>query len=303
LDVAFVGSSLLLKGVDAPYFQRELSRVLGRPAQVMILAAYWQGMDLQYTMLRDLLEHRKVRMLVMSMPIPEFTSDRPHVEAYRWLRYGDEPDALAGLSLRSKATLYADFVLGAPRQWLTLVRHNRIGPQETSGDALGSEYDRTGYYGAPFVPEDIPAPPVAPSAAIYAPATARNFDFNGLPLGPYQRHFCEQIGEIIRQHGTHLTLLHVTTSEEPQATVVPERMYWPDVMRVPMQIVGLPASALFAGIPNNLFYNYFYDQHMNVNGKELFTRAVTPALIRIYGDVVQGVNLPAASAAKGVPTK
>ena len=36
-------------------------------------------------------------------------------EAYRSLRYGDFRDAIAGLSFGSKATLYADYVLGAPQ--------------------------------------------------------------------------------------------------------------------------------------------------------------------------------------------
>jgi hypothetical protein len=284
LDVAFVGSSLLLKGIDAPYFQSELSRALGRQAHVIVLAAYWQGMDMQYAVLRDLLEHRKVGLVVMSMPIPEFTSDRPHVEAYRWLRYGDYSNALAGLPLRSKATLYADYVLGAPRQLLTLLRPNQIFPDETRADRLGSEFDQRGYYGAPFVRENSEAVGIAPDAMIYSPANARSFDFNGPPLGPYQRYFCEQIGKQIRDHGTRLCVLHVTTSEEPQFTAAPERMFWPDVMRIPMQIVGVPSAVLFGGVPAANFYRYFYDQHMNVNGKELFTRTVTPALIKIYGE-------------------
>src|SRR6516165_11675820 len=34
VDVLFVGSSLLVRGVDIGYIERELSRQLGRPAQV-----------------------------------------------------------------------------------------------------------------------------------------------------------------------------------------------------------------------------------------------------------------------------
>lgn len=282
LDVAFVGSSLLLKGIDAPYFQIALSHALGRKANVILLAAYWQGMDLQYFLLRDLLEHRRVRMVVMSMPIPQFTSGRPHVQAYRWLRFGEDTDAIQGLPWLSRMTLYADAVLGAPRQFLSLLRPTWVDPRRTVSPSLGSEYDRAGYYGVPFVPDRLSPPHLAPEAMIYSGRTQAQFDFHGTPLAPYQEHWAREIGKLVRQHGVALTLLHVNDSEERGHTTVHERMFWPDVMGVSMTIIGVPTATLFSGVPDSRFYHFFYDQHMNINGKELFTAAVTPALIDAY---------------------
>ena len=282
LDVAFVCSSLLWKGFDTPYFQRELSRALGREANVVMIGSNWQGMDLQYVMLRDLLEHRKVRMLVTAMPIPQVDSDRPHVQLFRWLRFGEFPEVIAGLPLRSRLTLYADFVLGAPRQLLTLLRPNLVDPAKAMSASFGGRSEEMGYYGAPFVSEPADPPPLAPEDVIYSPRTAAVFDFNGRPLGPYQRHFAESIGELARNYGVRLVLIHVPVASERGQNVIRERMFWPDVLGTPATIIGVPSGTLFRNIPGDRFYRYYFDEHLNANGNRLFTRAITPALIRTY---------------------
>ena len=282
LDLVFVCSSLLAAAIDAPTVQRELSHALGREANVVVLGANWQGLDLQYTLLRDLLDHRKARMVVMSMPIPEFTSDRPHVQAFRWLRFGDYPEVLSSLPARSKFVLYSEYVLGSPRQWLTLLRPNLIDPASTISSTFGTEYQESGYYGAPYVREDREPPPIAPESGIYSAATARQFDFHGRPLGPYQLHFARALAGPIRRSGAWLTLLHVPVADERGMDVVPERMNWPDLIPAPMSIAGVPAGTIFAGKTPEQHYHYFYDQHMNTNGKMLFTRVITPTLVRIY---------------------
>src|SRR6185503_18812143 len=111
-------------GIDAPLVQRELTRALGRPARVLTFGMNFPGIDLQYVLLRDFLERRKARMVVFSMPTARHISDSPHVFAYRFMRYGEDVQALEGLSVRNRAALYAGEVLGAPRQFLSLLRPN-----------------------------------------------------------------------------------------------------------------------------------------------------------------------------------
>jgi hypothetical protein len=284
LDLVFVCSSLLHMGIDAPYVQRELSKQLGREARVVSLPVKWQGMDLQYVLLRDLLEHRHPKMVVMAMPIPTYTSDRPHVLAYRWLRYGEFPEVVEGLPLRSRVTLYADFVLGAPRQWLTLIRPNRVDPAKAVSPLLGSVYSRTGYYGAPFVEEPTIPPAIPTASMIYGPGTEARFDFDGAPLGPFQLHFALALGKLVEKYGSHLTLLHIPIDGERGNTRVPERMSWPTMLEPRPSMVGVPSAELFAGVSEERFYHYYYDQHFNVNGMRLFTRAVTPALLQVYAE-------------------
>jgi hypothetical protein len=158
LDVVFIGSSFIWSAIDAPYVQEELSRTLGRPARVLVLASVWPGLDRDYAILHDLLAHRRVRLVVLQFPNRDRptddpaadvnrVTDEPHVQAFRFLRVGDFPGVLDGLSARSRASLYAGAILGLPRHALSAIRPNFVAysPVEAT---LGARLEQKGYYGA-----------------------------------------------------------------------------------------------------------------------------------------------------------
>ena len=91
VDILFVGSSLMVRGVDMNYIEQQLSQQLGRPARVRYLALKWQGLDMQYMLMKDFLEHRKAGMVIMDMPTNALIGDSPHIQAYRWMRWGEFP--------------------------------------------------------------------------------------------------------------------------------------------------------------------------------------------------------------------
>jgi hypothetical protein len=69
-------------------------------------------------------------------------------------------------------------------------------------------------------------------------------------------------------------------------------MYWPAVVGLPSApILAIPSTVLFRDVPASEINNYYYDQHFNDNGKELFTRAITPALLDLYRKEVHGATL------------
>ena len=149
-DVLFLGSSLVRAAIDKPALEQALSTHLGRPAKVDILALNWQGIDLQYFLLRDFLQAHHVGLIVWNLPVPGSRSLFPHVEAFRWARFGEYSDALSGLPIRYRLALYGDMVLGAPRELLSHLRPNLLSREESDFHDHGVE---AGYYGAKFVPQ------------------------------------------------------------------------------------------------------------------------------------------------------
>ena len=93
IDVLILSTSLLWTAIDTPYLQTELSKAIGRDAEVVTLGSNWRGEDLNYVMLRDLLERRKVKSLIFSMPADYQIMDEPHNQSAHWLLYGDNPEA------------------------------------------------------------------------------------------------------------------------------------------------------------------------------------------------------------------
>jgi hypothetical protein len=285
VDILFCGNSLVGNAVDVPTVQRELSRAIGRQATVISLRQSWQGPDMNYFVTRDFLEQRKVKLLVIATPAWVHRSNQPHVQLLRVIRYGDHPGALDGLALRSRLAVYADNVLGASRQALNVLRPNLIDPHVEVPES--PNLHPAGYMGRPFVRRQVVVPPIPPASLIRSSESRDLFHFDGPPLNAYQLHFLQKTEELGQQHGALLVILHMPSPSERGSQVVPDRQLVPEVLGAGVAFAGVPSARMFANIPDAQFEDYFQDEHLNLNGSELFTGIITPALIQLYEQYTQ----------------
>lgn len=297
VDIAFMGSSHIWCGIHTPYVQQELSKQLGREAEVFTLGWPWAGFDALYFIARDLLAQRKVRMIVI------YDEDRspivPHPQAARWFRIGNDSEALAGLDASSKISLYGSAVLGVPRTLLTMARPNLIeDPMQSSPDFWETQFH------APRFAEQLgafrsqlgfnnkrsdfsiftPPPLVTPAdTVIYGDATRDDFKFSGRPMRDYQLHFAGKLAKLCRENGTRLVILDLPVFQEREQEKILERGAWPELLGEPVSLVGIPGAKLFAGISEEDVPRFFYNKsHLNQNGQDRFTPLITPALLKLY---------------------
>jgi hypothetical protein len=301
VDIALISSSHLWAGVDTPYLQNELSRQLGRPATVFTLGWPWPGFDVTYTVARDLLNQRRVRMLVIDDE-DERPHDAPHLLAAYWFRVGDEPNELRNLPGVDDVSLYGSAVLGMPRQLLSLVRRDPV--EDPASDRpnywsvsyrarnfaqqLGSLSVRLGFnYSRNFV-EFYPAVrATASDARIYSDATRNSFRFGGPSSGRYQLQFAKKIGQLCKEKGVRLIVLKLPQFEQRKEMTVDAREPWMEIVSGPVDIVGIPPAKLFGAMSDEEIQRLFYDEvHFNQNGQRFFTPLITPALIKLYADSV-----------------
>lgn len=298
LDIAFIGSSFIWAGIDAPHVQRELTRALGREASVTVLGSSWPGLDRDYAYLRDLLAQRRVGLVVLQFPNRELptddpavlynrVSDEPHVQAFRFYRVGEMEGATAGLGMRYRAALYAGAVLGLPRHLLSLLRPNFMAASPYDA-TLGARLDKRGYYGAPYERFRPPPPIIEAEEMIFGRATSASFRFFDEPMPPYQMHFARRIASLLDEHEVPAVLLHVPQANEITSEVVEERMEWIDATGISATLVGVPPARLFAGFTHEETLRFFSSDHLNENGAIYFTRVVAPALLRVFEDVTAG---------------
>jgi hypothetical protein len=295
-DLVFLGSSHLWNAVDTPYVQRALSARLGREAEVFTLGWPWPGFDAAYVLARDLLDRRRVHTLVIYDE--QRRDDSPHQHSSRWFRIGDLADALQGLPWSAQASLYGGSVLGMPRQLLSLVRPNLVeDPRHAPfnywhthyaaanlADQRGALKARLAFkYSHDFDPYRPPSVATPADVRIYSAETQGAFAFRGSALPPYQRHFARKLAQLCHSRGTQLIVLHVPVLAERGQPVITERVFWPEVLGAPAEVVGIPPARLFAGIPSGDLTRLFYDEeHFNQNGQELFTPLITPALVHLF---------------------
>ena len=305
IDVAFLGDSHMYSAFDTPYVQSEFSQALGRSAVARTFGWGWAGFDSLYFMSQDLLQHRRVKMLVIDDLFN--VSDQPHSLAQHIFRYGDNEESLEGLSPSLRLTYYYAAMVGMPHNLIELVRHNFAPDLSTSKRTyweiqwnalsivgqLGAMTSRLGYNPSqqahvdavrePFVPY-TPQIDVQPSdVCVYSPETKANFIFstNGLP--PMQLHFAQKFAALAGEYDSKIVVLHIPTFDERHSTVISEPTYWPEAMRANVTMVGIPPAILFRGLTDDQIRQLYSDPvHLNENGQNYFTHLMTPILLKIY---------------------
>ena len=302
IDIAIMGSSRIWACLDTPYLQQQLSEKLGRKAVVVTIGWPWAGFDALYMMSRDLMEHRKVHMLIFSDETSLMgVQETPHEQAWRWFRYSEEITEMAGLPWRVRLTYYYGTILGMPRTLLTMIRPN-LAPVETQekfksledvhhwimpSEQLGALSVREFY---PDQPEDFapytPEWSASPSEVVtYSPATASEFQFGNGPTNSLQIYYARRLAAMARDHGTKLVCLSVPAIASRRSPVLKEPYFWPDVLHTDVALVGIPSRDLFSGLTDRDVAKLFWDNvHFNLNGQRYFTRIVAPSLFDIYDE-------------------
>lgn len=280
-DVVFLGSSLVSAGISQQAIRTSLSEHLHRDANVQVLAMNWPGLDVQYFMLRDYLNTHTTHLLVWNLPEPHARAyEYPHIQAYRWIRFGEYADALDGLSFRYRAALYGEMVIGAPRQFLSMVRPNLI---RDEGKEVDPALARSGFMGEKFVEDDslLNAPR---SNARLLSLDSNKISVRGPDPGPYQMHFARLIVEIARKHDCRIVLLHIPLDVEFGQKLIPELSDWKTRLAPDLSMLAAPSSDLFEGMDRPHFNHFYRDAHLNENGRRYFTQAILPAIEQAFDE-------------------
>jgi hypothetical protein len=302
IDIAFVGSSHILHGVDTPYVQSQLSKKLERPAVVRTIGWGGAGFDGLYFIARDLLSHRRVRMLVFYDEDPA-----PGVRIGQntaFFRLGEDASLLRGLDGRNQALFYFASVMGMPRNLLNWVRPNLPAPlvstppnywEQHYGSAsiaglLGATSSELGFTASPqrddftkFVPFTPKTTATPADVLTYSKAVQGKFEVMQEPLLGWQLHFVRKLADLARTSGCTLVVLNIPVLDEARVTVIRQRAFWPEVCQSKVEMLGIPPAKLFGGLTDEeVRMLYFNRGHFNKNGMTYFTALITPALLRTY---------------------
>jgi hypothetical protein len=295
IDLLFVGSSRIWWGIDTPQVQKALSEKLGRKAVVRTLGWDSPGFDPMYFIMRDLLECRKVHVIVFS-DCSTGAGNTAHLRAPAWFRLADNSGDLAGLAWRSRISFYTSAILGMPRNLLGLLRTNlpALSSDEiswTGFEHVGNPSLRLGSLALrmrvdqPFT-DYAPQTSARPSGVrIYSEATKAEFGFRGNSIPAMQAAFVAKIGALARERHVKLVYLHLPESTEMKSQLIEEPVFWPGLVGGDLTMMGIAPAKLFGGLADEdilkLFFNY---EHFNQNGQVYFTSMIIPSLVQVYED-------------------
>jgi hypothetical protein len=281
IDILFAGNSTVWAGMDSPLMEEALTRRRGRKAHVVSFGSYWPSVDVPYMEIVDALAHKRIHMVVISVPRMEY-GDAPSPVAARFLSYGDPPEAREGLPARYRLTLYAGFVLRSPRDVLASLRPTRSIPSAYTANN-GSLLSTEGWEKLPFTVFSPPPPEVPAGESIYSAQTGDRFAFIQDPLPFYQTWNLRKLTGLLAARKIKMVMVGIPQYPERRNGRVVERQPWQEILGPQVAVAGIPPAVLFSGITDeNIRKLYFDNMHLNRNGSEFLTRALTPALLELY---------------------
>ncbi|MBX9951405.1 MAG: hypothetical protein K2Y39_19710 [Candidatus Obscuribacterales bacterium] len=284
IDLLFLGGcQMWCGGIQVAKFQEALSKRLGRPANVVALVHPWRGVDSDHALLKDVLEQRKVNFVVVQdPPMDKYWPSWPEKYSEFWFSLQDWKIA-EGLSAARKVSLYAEAVLGAPRQLLSIVRPNKIGTIKNDlAKHCGTIILNRGWNDGPFIPTEIKCPSLSTDSLFYSTNTG-GFSVKDKPLPDYQMHFLRRNIDLLKARGIPFVFLHFPELAEPPGRQVPLRMNWGKVFGLEIDTIGVPSPTFFQGMTEKQSKELFYDDyHLNANGGSYFTRMILPGVLRAY---------------------
>lgn len=265
IDIAFVGSSVMKEAIDADFVQEALEKQIGLDANVRSFPFVFQGLDLQYALIRDLLERRRVKLLVTTFSGPHRFSTRPHPQLHRFLRNGDYEDVLSGLPLMDRVAIYASNVLGGPRQLISLIRPDiPIAYVGSSRSASVQTHIANNTCSAP--------------AVVLGPDTEAAFTIPLSAMTPKEEYLVRKIGALANEKGTRIIVINIPIAEDTRENIIWERADWRRILPADTITAGFRPSELFKSeLPYSAFYTY--DGHFSSLGRACFTESLTPLLL------------------------
>lgn len=304
IDIAFIGSSRIMNDINAPYVQQALSKQTGRAATVLTIGWNWPGFDANYFITKDLLEHRKVRMLIFTDECK--LGDTAQRAAPYWFRFPDHAADLSGLPAKLQVSYYWGSILGLPRNLLSLIRPNysdlsplgaarweHVAKTPDPATQLGTVSSQLGFNSPgkarpEFVDYSPPANVSPTNIWIYSPATRSKFSFTGPAPSAGQIAFGRKFARLAAAHHSRLVCLHLPETDERRDWLVPERECWPEVLQADVTLVGISPASMFSGLKDDEFFKLFLDSiHFNKNGQKYFSALITPSLCRLYATQIQ----------------
>lgn len=285
IDVLFLGASVIWSAIDTPRVKTTLSSELGRPAEIVTLGFLFNGIDVPYVILKDLLARRKVRTVVFSILRDDWTRG-PSIPGCKLQRYSDFPEVVEDLQYHSKLSLYACSVLATPHDLLAAIRS----PYERRSefvDSLGAKKEVLGMDRDPdtFVRFRPRPPEFSAEFLTFSDETKQNFRFKEQRLPEYQEHYLDALVELLKEHDVKLVFLNVPQLFERGSDKVIEYQDWQARFGPEVTLIGVPPRRLFGGLDEHSIELLHCDiDHFNWNGNEFFTEAMMPAILEAVKD-------------------
>lgn len=259
IDLLIVGHSRVWNAVLAEEIQANYSEKLKKRFIVRTLAHNWCGEDLLLTLIEDLLKHRQVKDVIISLSPcgePKFHKGLYEIWPNEFL-----PEFSSHVSVFAQ---YAIRMYETPRKLLSLIRRDKIETGRQRED-INPQYGNleTRKQIASGVFQEIPV--LKPGLSEIVPERNK-FDLH------IEKFYIEKILELLDKNKSRIFWLATVDKNRD------DQIHFPEIVKSRDNIdsfLGVSAEQLFKNYSDQDLDKLFYDNnHLNLNGSRLFTEVI-----------------------------
>ncbi|MES2528862.1 MAG: hypothetical protein V4598_17380 [Bdellovibrionota bacterium] len=284
IDFLFLGPSSLWSSINASTVEKHLRKV-NENEQIFVenFGHTFNGIGLDYFLLKDLIENRGVKTIFLGMvPIRQ-------TEVHRYIRYIWDPIQDSGdLNVKIFSRYYAEKILESVPN---LIRHKFFPPEvnprilkfiDLTNGSLSQQRDfLNGTEKIKYEELSRKHLEVSLKDILYDSTSS---DIQALAdYTEYQEFFIRKIMSLAKEKGINIYLLLPPTLVQEAGFNKLQVLTYKNGERIPGKYLGIPMAKLFAGEDLQSIKKYYYDLlHTNRNGSEYFTKTMLKPLQEIY---------------------
>ena len=296
IDIVFVGSSTLWTSYDFGYMQKRMSELSGRDFNLFGFGASWRFENKYITLVKDLLESRKVKLLIFA---EARGGDYPeHPRTKYWTYYLREYKDFFGFPLKTQIAIYFQSVFGSVRSLLGSIRSNdKYGLTsssqsylDTMNNSKGALKNKANWNNDKKSYQDLNLEGrlIAKKDLFYSgKGNHPRFSFDGYKLATIQEEVLKVVYDLCQKYDTKLVII---SNPEPKPEISKRRIrkyntkYFGGILPI---ISPLP-SDLYSDFSEEKMHKIYYSYtHPNYNGSEYHAKSITDSIYEVYNEVIK----------------
>jgi hypothetical protein len=281
IDVAIIGNCTLWWQLYTPDLKAQLEKKHQRPMNVLTFGYNHFGSDLPYLILKDLVQNRKVKNLILATPKIEDYNEFPHRNAISWWLYPSDLPVSGELSVLGHVKLLGLSFFTSLRRIVLASSAKNLDIPSHSAKVFGFNTERieksiAGEFREPQVPALSSVPlsvhskrePLAAQMRIGSPLLQGDWNL-----------FYKKIADIAREQNIHVTFVdspHAAEFESDSETIT---WGFENFFREETDLITLPFKQWKEALPPDVSNQVAAGHNLTFLGARLFTAAIGPSLV------------------------
>lgn len=287
IDVLIMGPSFVWTAFKPKIIKEMLEKKLNRKVNVILLGFNGEGDDKIFFQLKEILQKRKIRVLITTLMNNDYKRNCPHSQTYRTFLLKQNFDTIKVMPFKDKIFFYGQAMLGAGRHLAFERIKNREKVLDLNNYSVSNHELEVGHP----MPQIEQVPPICSllpkhlgsDCLIEEPQGAQNGVKLLNHLNSFQFFFHSQIHSLSKEYGFNILYTYIPFLTDESETVCIRKDILSFLENDNVWLMALNKADIFKKVRPDEINKFYSDYaHFSDAGSELFTTIFMSKFVEFY---------------------